>query len=159
MFNSTVVVKVSPFQKEGKLADKNGLPNVYLTAIAGQIPSTAQVVSGTVAERAGLKIGGTFLVMVSEGKEDAQYGRQFNHTVIGEVAAMEVVTLQKELGRPSVLDTKASVTNPDDDILVGKGASPALNSSSWPIGSAAADQDELAELQNAAAKTAPKAGK
>ena len=124
MLNEIVVVKVSAFQREGSLADKNGMANVYLTALAGKIPNKALVVAGTVAERAGLEIGKTCMVMITERDPDPQYGRQFNHTVIGEVEPSQILGYIKELGKSVVLDVNTSVAN--------NGNTNALNTSALP---------------------------
>lgn len=115
MFNEIVVVAVSPFQRAGKEADKNGMANVYLKCIAGKTPNQAQVVAGTVAEKAGLTVGKTLLVMIDEGKTDPVYGRQFSHTVLGEVKPNEILGLQRELGKPLVIDTTTGAANANAD--------------------------------------------
>lgn len=113
MLNELIAVVVSAFQGEQK-SDKNGKTNVWLTPVAGKIPSTAMVVAGTVAEQAGLAIGKTLLVMVNEGEErevDGQKLRQFNHTVLGEVKPMEILGLRKELGIADIINTKVLPVN------------------------------------------------
>lgn len=132
MLNEIIVVAVSPFNKAGSEADKNGLMNVYLTPIAGKIPNQAMVVSGTVAQKAGLVVGTTLMVMISERASDPVYGRQFNHTVLGPVTPGEILGLRKELGAAIVLDTTSANANAPENVEV-----PVLNTSSLP-----ADQDE-----------------
>ena len=163
MFNEIVVVVVSPFQRVGKEADKNGIANVYLKCIAGKTPNQAQVVAGTVAEKAGLTIGKTLLVMVDERNPDPTYGRQFSHTVLGEVKPNEILGLQKELGKPLVIDTTADTTvNPGAEQAA---AALSLITSETPgeEGGELGAEDELnaGELQAAPPvnKAAAKAGK
>lgn len=139
MLNEIVAVVVSPFARKGKEADKNGLTNVYLTAVAGKIPNQAQVISGTVAEKAGLVIGKTLLVMIDEKPAVMYEGvltRQFNHTVLGEVKPSEILGLRKELGNPLPIDTRTVVDNAEGT----EGASPVLNvnTSTLPAENAAA---------------------
>lgn len=104
MLNEIIVVVVGAFAKAGSIADKNGIANVFLTPVCGKIPNKAMVVAGTVAEKAGLHIGSTLLVMVTEKEPDETYGRQFGHTVLGAVAPTEILGLRKELGAALVLD-------------------------------------------------------
>jgi hypothetical protein len=107
MLNELLVVSVSAFQGEKKI-DKNTKTNVWLTPIAGIIPTTAMVVAGTVAEQAGLEIGSTKLVMINETAEREVEGvmrRTFNYTVLGDVKPMEIIGLRKELGKAGTVDT------------------------------------------------------
>ena len=127
MLNEVVVVVVSAFQGEQK-ADRNGKVNVWLTPVAGKIPNQALVVAGSVAEKAGLEIGKTLLVMVNEGVEDPQYGRQFNHTVLGTVAPMEIIGLRRDLGAASIIVTKQPV-NGDQGNTNGTAATPTMSTS------------------------------
>ena len=116
-FNEYVMVAVSAFQKEGSLTDTNGKTNVWLTAVAGKIPNQSMVIAGTVAEKALLTIGGTFLVNVVEGEEDAEYGRQFNVVNLGAVPFTELISVAKQLGKGTVVITKAGAedTDPEDN--------------------------------------------
>ena len=111
MFNEIFVAVISAFQGEKK-ADKNGVINVWLTPVAGKVPNRAMVVAGTVAAQAGLEIGKTLMIMVTETQEpDPQYGRRFNHTVLGEVKPSEILGLRKELGAALVIDVTAGAEN------------------------------------------------
>ena len=121
MLNEIVVVVVGKFSKPGSEADKNGMENVYLTPIAGKMPNRAMVVAGTVAERAGLKIGSTLMVLIGERAADPVYGRQFNHTVLGEVKPQEILGLRKELGSALVIDVTDGATADAGNILEGNG--------------------------------------
>ena len=157
-WNEIVVVVCSAFQKPGSLADKNGIENVFLTVVAGKIPNQAIVVSGTVAEKAGLTIGSTKLVMVNERDEDPVYGRQFSHTVLGDVAPSEILGLRRELGNPVVVDTTGTEGNPEGAAGAGSAAKPQLNTntSGLPDGSEE-DEEAKAERLLAEAKAAKKA--
>lgn len=127
MLNEIVVVVVSAFQKPGAIADKNGIANVFLTPVAGKLPNQAMVVAGTVAEKAGLNIGSTLLVMITEKAPDETYGRQFGHTVLGPVAPTDILGLRKELGTALVIDTTNGSEATDDE---AEGATPNLNTAS-----------------------------
>lgn len=127
MLNEIVVVVVSAFQGEKKV-DANGKTNVWLTPVAGKIPNQALVVAGTVAEKAGLVEGKTLLVMVNEGAEDPQYGRQFNHTVLGDVKPMDIIGLRRDLGTAAIVVTKEPV-NGEQSNGNGAPATPVINTS------------------------------
>lgn len=131
MLNEIVVVVVGKFSKPGSEADKNGMENVYLTPIAGKMPNRAMVVAGTVAERAGLKVGSTLMVLIGERAADPVYGRQFNHTVLGEVKPQEILDLRKELGNALVIDVTDGATADAGNILEGN-TQPAANTGATP---------------------------
>lgn len=133
MLNEIVVAVVGKFSKPGSEADKNGMENVYLTPIAGKMPNRAMVVAGTVAERAGLKIGSTLMVLIGERAADPVYGRQFNHTVLGEVKPQEILGLRKELGSALVIDvTDGAAANGAGNILEGQPANNAHPAAATP---------------------------
>ena len=117
MLNEIVVVVVGKFSKPGSEADKNGVENVYLTPVAGKMPNRAMVVAGTVAERAGLKIGSTLMVLIGERAADPVYGRQFNHTVLGEVKSPEILGLRKELGEALIIDVTNGAAGGNNNIF------------------------------------------
>lgn len=131
MFNEIVLVIVSKFTpKEGNHFDKNGKQNVFLQPVAGKIPDTAMVLSGTVAEAAGIEIGKTLLIMVNEKKPDPVYGRQFSHVKLHELDGSNILSSRKELGSPTVVNT--GVSQDTGNVLVQNGATPNLNSSALP---------------------------
>lgn len=101
MFNELIVVNVTPFSGS-TTTDKNGEPSVMLQCIAGVMPNR-NVLSGTVAKRAGFEIGKTYLVQCREIGTDLVYGKQFNFLKLGEVNSLEVVSLQKQLGKANIL--------------------------------------------------------
>lgn len=150
MFNEIIAVVVSAFQKPGSEADKNGLQNVYLTPIAGKIPNQAMVVSGTVAQKAGLVVGSTLMVMVTERQSDPVYGRQFSHTVLGEVKPTDILNLRKELGAAVVIDTTTNNANSAENAP----AAPSLNTSGLPNGKKE-ETEELVETEESAPKLVP----
>lgn len=151
MFNEIVAIVVSPFQGENK-TDKNGKNAVWLTPIAGKIPNRAMVVAGTVAERASLIAGTTVLCMIVEGEEDKEYGRRFNHTVLGPVEVGEILNIRKKLGSPIVVDVTGGVkANATNGILnttaAAEGATPILNTTAAPTVDEAAAKAAAATLQ------------
>ena len=108
------VVKVDAFNKEGKQADKNGLQNIILSPIGGRIPSK-RVLAGTIADRAGFKIGEVHLVSFQEEEADS-YGRRFTFTSLGVVApGLELLKACKECGSPGLVDVSnnAQPTEPE----------------------------------------------
>ena len=109
MFTEFAVVKVSPYMGEKK-ADRHGVQNVWLTPLCGKIPNQAMVVAGTVAAQEGNKLesGKNYLISVTERDPDPVYGRQFNITVVTEVAGTEVFGYVKELGKAVVVATKVA---------------------------------------------------
>jgi len=129
MFNQIIVAVVGAFTKVGSEADKNGLQNVYLKCIAGKVPNKALVVAGTVAQRAGMAIGQTLLIMVDERESDPVYGRQFSHTVLGEVKPQEILGLRKDLGEPTIVDVNEGVVAGN---ILENGAPNATNTGATP---------------------------
>lgn len=89
------IIKVNQFQgsvNRPAVADKNGFAPVILSAHNGTLPEKARVISGTVAQRAGMQVGHNYAVKVSLVKIDDQYGEQYQYEVIGELSTMEVIT-------------------------------------------------------------------
>jgi len=129
MFNQIIVAVVGAFTKVGSEADKNGLQNVYLKCIAGKVPNKALVVAGTVAQRAGMAIGQTLLIMVDERESDPVYGRQFSHTVLGEVKPQEILGLRKDLGEPTIVDVNEGAGTGN---ILENGAPNATNTGATP---------------------------
>lgn len=131
MFTEFAVVKVSPYLGEKK-ADRHGVQNVWLTPLCGKIPNQAMVVAGTVAAQEGNKLesGKNYLISVTERDPDPVYGRQFNITVVTEVAGTEVFGYVKELGKAVVVATKAA-DNGTANILEN-GAPAATNTGATP---------------------------
>ena len=72
-FNEMIVVAVTPFSGTDT-PDKNGSDPVMLQLIAGKMPNR-NVLSGTVASRAGIQVGKSYLMNVREngyGSSDFQ---------------------------------------------------------------------------------------
>lgn len=107
MFNSIFVASVQPFtgtNDNPAQEDKNGKMPVVLVGVAGKYPDK-RVLSGTVAERAGLEVHNTYLVSTQETEADAQYGRQFNFTNLGKMNMADIISAKKELGAATMVNT------------------------------------------------------
>ena len=103
-FNGMIVASVNKFSN-GK-ADKNGLEPVILNIVAGKCPNRT-VIAGTIADSIGIEVGKTYLFSITEGKEDAQYGRQFVYNKLKELTAMEIVTAAKEMDKAEIFQLEA----------------------------------------------------
>lgn len=109
MYNSLIVAGVNDFTKG--TADKNGKSPVILNVVAGTCPNRI-VISGTVAERAGIQVGKTYLLQCRETKSDAKYGRQFNYSVMDTLSGLQIIESQKSLGSAVIFDaSKAEVVS------------------------------------------------
>jgi hypothetical protein len=100
--NELILVTVTPFS--GTITpDKNGKMPVMLQLIAGIMPNR-NVLSGTVAERAGFVVGKTYLAQVRERGTDEVFGQDFNFLPVKEIESpVDVLKLQKEMGKPQVV--------------------------------------------------------
>ena len=107
-FQSLVLVNVAVFN--GK-ADKNGEQPILLNVLAGKAPNR-NVISGTVAKRNNFVVGKMYIVQITEGKEDATYGRQFNHNIISEVAVTEMFGAIQGLGQPAIFNVEGTSSAP-----------------------------------------------
>lgn len=117
MFNELIVVTVTPFSGTST-PDKNNKASVMLQCIAGTMPNR-NVLSGTVAERAGFEVGKSYLVQVREIGTDTVFGQSFNWIVVGEITASEVIDAVAKLGKPEII----SIPRPEgfEDAYVRKG--------------------------------------
>jgi hypothetical protein len=101
MFNEMIVVSVTPFSGTST-ADKNGENPVMLQCIAGRMPNR-NVLSGTVARRAGIEVGKTYLMQVRESGFDKVFGPDFTFIKIMEIEnAEDVAKTVKQIGQPHV---------------------------------------------------------
>lgn len=114
--------------------DKNGLPSVWLTPLAGEIPNR-NVLTGSVAQRSGIKLdsngvigrgtttGDSFAFRLLFGQytkigEDERYGDQYTFNILQDLTdspnvASEIVQLEQMLGEPSIF-TVARPELPED---------------------------------------------
>ena len=100
-FNEMIVVAVTPFSGTDT-PDKNGSDPVMLQLIAGKMPNR-NVLSGTVAARAGIQVGKSYLMNVRENGFDKLFGPDFTFIKIMELTTAEdLVRASKELGKPEI---------------------------------------------------------
>src|SRR6218665_923758 len=100
--NELIVVKVTTYNGTTTL-DRNGKAPVMLQCIAGTMPNR-NVLSGTVAENAGIEVDKTYLMQVREIGDDREVGRSFNWIVLDELHGTEIIRGQEMLGRPTVVN-------------------------------------------------------
>jgi hypothetical protein len=102
MLNTMIVAAVTNFSGT-TTPDKNGAVPVMLQCIAGTMPNR-NVLSGTVAQRAGFDVGRTYLVNVRETGYDEVFGPDFTFVKIMELkSGLDIVQASKELGTPTIL--------------------------------------------------------
>lgn len=87
--------------------DKNGKQAIILVPVAGKIPNR-NVISGTIAERAGLEAGKSYLVSVNETDKSEKFGRQFQFNKVSECSVMDIVNSVSLLGEGGVYDVTAT---------------------------------------------------
>ena len=104
MFTSLIIAKAAAYTQGGP--DKNGKNPIILVVIAGKCPNR-NVISGTVAESAGIEAGKTYLFQVREGNPDPQYGRRFVFTSLGEAGMKDIIDAQTSLGAAEVFTVEA----------------------------------------------------
>lgn len=101
MLNTMIVATVTPFSGT-TTPDSNGLAPVMLQCIAGTMPNR-NVLSGTVAKRAGFEVGKTYLVNVRENGADIVFGSDFTFIKVMELTTgLDVVKASKEIGDPNI---------------------------------------------------------
>lgn len=99
--NNLIVVSVTPFSGTTSV-DKNGESPVMLQCIAGTMPNR-NVLSGTVAKRAGIEVGKTYLMNVRKAGEDDLFGEDFTFIKVSELTGLDIVKTVKELGNPKII--------------------------------------------------------
>lgn len=108
MLNTMIVAAVTNFSGT-TTPDKNGEMPIMLQCIAGTIPNR-NVLSGTVAKRAGFEVGRTYLINVRETGMDDLFGPDFTFIRVMELTSgLDIVKAAKELGDPSIV----RITRPD----------------------------------------------
>lgn len=102
MFNELIVVAVTPFSGTDT-PDKNGRMSVMLQCLAGTMPNR-NVLSGTVAERAGFEVGKTYVAQVREDGYDVQFGTSFTFVKVQELTTgADTVESILKLGAPQII--------------------------------------------------------
>ena len=82
--------------------DKNNLPPIILDVVAGSCPNK-RVLSGTVAQRAGMLEGNTYMCKYEE-IDATEYGRQFRFSTIIQLDAPQILESVKTLGMPVIIE-------------------------------------------------------
>ena len=100
-FSEVIVVTVTTYSGT-TTPDKNGLMPVMLQCMAGKMPNR-NVLSGTVADRAGFEVGKTYLVQIREQGRDKVFGPTFSFTKMSELKGVEIVDAVKKLGPAEIL--------------------------------------------------------
>jgi hypothetical protein len=101
MLNTMIVAAITNFSGT-TTPDKNGETPVMLQCIAGIMPNR-NVLSGTVARRAGFEVGKTYLVNVRETGFDDLFGPDFTFVKVMELTSgVDIVKAAKELGDPKI---------------------------------------------------------
>lgn len=102
MLNTMIVAAITNFSGT-TTPDKNGQAPIMLQCIAGSMPNR-NVLSGTVAQRAGFEVGKTYLVNVRENGFDEVFGTDFTFIKIMELTTgLDVVRAAKELGDANII--------------------------------------------------------
>ena len=102
MLNTMIVAAVTNFSGT-TTPDKNGETPIMLQCIAGQMPNR-NVLSGTVARRAGFEVGRTYLVNVRETGYDDIFGPDYTFVKVMELDnGLDIVRAAKELGEARIL--------------------------------------------------------
>ena len=91
--------------------DKNGEMPVILDVVAGKCPNK-RVLSGTVAERAGMESGKAYLMKAEEIDEDPENGRQFRYSTIKELGFSELLEAMSHFGAPQTIDVLEPAETP-----------------------------------------------
>lgn len=99
--------------------DVNGNYPIQLTIVAGQCPSRATVMSGTIAESLGIEAGQTYILQANY-RNTNEYGDNWGHIVLSKLSAADFIQLPaliKAFGQPQVVTDNVqtevkSATNP-----------------------------------------------
>jgi len=83
--------------------DKNGEMPVILDVVAGKCPNK-RVLSGTVADRAGMESGKAYLMKAEEIEEDPENGRQFRYISFEDIVFSELLEAMSHFGAPQTID-------------------------------------------------------
>lgn len=93
--------------------DKNGLPAILLTTIAGKSVNR-NLISGSVAKKDGFEVGKMYGCMVQEKKAD-DYGRQFSFVNAGEIPVWQLGQAMESMGELDIIDvTKSTVSSKNE---------------------------------------------
>ncbi len=114
MLTTNVIIKTSTFRKEGgvPVLDKNGKEAIIMNPVYGAIPNRAMVISGSAAENNKFKTDKIYTVQIREVKSN-EYGRQFQHTNLGEIKTIDLVinanSLKEGYGEAKVIEISSTI--------------------------------------------------
>lgn len=114
-FNSMCLVNATAFNN-GKV-DKNGESPVLLNVLAGKAPNRT-VISGTIAKRNGFEVGKMYIVQITEGEPNEQYGRQFNINKIADVTVADMFTAIASLGKAEILSVEGANAEVEQPVAI-----------------------------------------
>lgn len=116
MFVATAKLLTAKKDEEVRL-DVNGNQSVILIPVAGSCPDK-RVLSGTVALNEGMAINNTYLINCTEGEPDAEYGRQFNFSIVSTMSVMEIMQSTQMLGQPRIVETDINAEREQEEEVV-----------------------------------------
>ena len=120
MFTSIIIASINPFtgsDENPATADKNGEMPVILQVVAGKCPNK-RVISGTVAKRAGLEVGNSYVISCTEGTPDEEYGRNFNwNRLTDALGPMDLIKGCAELGDAKLFNVTDSLAHVEEEAI------------------------------------------
>lgn len=101
MYNTFVVGTITPFSGS-TTPDKNGELSVMVQCVGGRMPNR-NVLSGTVAKRAGFEVGKTYLINIREQGFDKVFGPDYTFIKVMELeSGQDIIESALKLGPPEV---------------------------------------------------------
>lgn len=105
MFTGKIVGTITPFSGT-TTTDKNGADSVMVQCIAGKMPNR-NVISGTVAQRAGFEVGKTYFIIVREAGYHEVHGTQYDFLKVKELTeGIDIVDTCMALGEPTIFNVE-----------------------------------------------------
>jgi hypothetical protein len=95
-------------------ADVNGNLPIQFTPLAGQMPSRATVISGTIAQTLGITEGNCYVLQVTF-RDTNEYGDNYNVQNLGKLQVTDLAKLNEfkaSFGQPAVVTNDAEVEVP-----------------------------------------------
>jgi hypothetical protein len=114
-FNSMCLVNATAFNN-GKV-DKNGESPVLLNVLAGKAPNRT-VISGTIAKRNGFEVGKMYIVQITEGEPNEQYGRQFNINKRADATVADMFTAIASLGKAEIFSVEGANAEVEQPVAI-----------------------------------------
>jgi hypothetical protein len=102
-FNEIIVGVITKYSGTED-SDKTGENPIMIQCMAGKMPNR-NVLSGTVAIRAGLEVGKTYLINVREAGTDKQFGQDFTWLKMQEITSpLDIIDAKDKLGDPEIIE-------------------------------------------------------